>query len=330
MIDIDVDLVFCNDSILRVKSYRHDKEIYYPLLDLQSYYQEDASFIIRVLNQKTFFEKNTTLANAILALEPWQDFLSKYTDRDVDAYCVECKKPSDAKQAFSWLNISKYGSLSRHYQYRPMGDDEDIDDYLNSHDCWTETSLFNVEDGVHMSGVVEGENEQYSMSSIPFSEIKHTAITIENNKINTILEKEIGKSVGEVHGFTVDKNGIVTFHSPAEFTFEEVISAIFVSGLFYRTPMTGKQYLAFNKMMMDATEEVENARPSLSLVNEGTQPDEEEENHLTISIAPGAFDGLANYESAKTALWDDIHTQLASTAKLKIGCLVVTGEDSQR
>ena len=45
MIDVYVDLVFCNDSVLRVKSYHEGKEIYYPLSDLQSYYEEDASTI---------------------------------------------------------------------------------------------------------------------------------------------------------------------------------------------------------------------------------------------------------------------------------------------
>lgn len=63
MIDVYVDLVFCNDSVLRVKSYHGGKEIYYPLADLQSYYEEDESFIIRFFQQNVFFEQNTTLNN---------------------------------------------------------------------------------------------------------------------------------------------------------------------------------------------------------------------------------------------------------------------------
>ena len=58
MIDVYVDLVFCNDSVLRVKSYHEGKEIYYPLSDLQSYYEEDESFIIRFFQQNVFFEQN--------------------------------------------------------------------------------------------------------------------------------------------------------------------------------------------------------------------------------------------------------------------------------
>ena len=125
MIDVYVDLVFCNDSVLRVKSYHEDKEIYYPLSDLQSYYEEDESFIIRFFQQNVFFEQNTTLANVLLAIEPWQNIISKYTDRDVNAYCAACKKPSDAEQTFSFLEISKSSTFSRHYHYLPMKDDED-------------------------------------------------------------------------------------------------------------------------------------------------------------------------------------------------------------
>lgn len=57
MIDVYVDLVFCNDSVLRVKSYHEGKEIYYPLSDLQSYYEEDESFIIRFFNKMCFLSK---------------------------------------------------------------------------------------------------------------------------------------------------------------------------------------------------------------------------------------------------------------------------------
>lgn len=327
MIDIDVDLVFCNDSILRVKSYRHDKEIYYPLLDLQSYYQEDANFIIRFFNQNTFFEKNTTLTNAILALEPWKDVLSKYTDRNIDAYCVECKKPSDAKQAFSSLKISKFGTLSRYYQYRPMADSEDIETYVNSQDCRTETDLFEIKNSVHMSGVVEGEKEQHSTSAIPFSEIKHTDIITENNSTHTFIEKDLSKSVSEIRGFTVGDSNFATYYSPAEFTFHEIISAIFISGLFYQNPMTEEHYQVFSEELMNATETLENERPSLSLVSENPQPDAEDEEHLNVSIAPDAFDGLIDYASAKTALWNEIHDQLASKAKIKIGLIIAPGAD---
>lgn len=328
MIDIDVDLVFCNDSILRVKSYRHGKEIYYPLLDLQSYYQEDASFIIRLLNAKTSFEKNTTLSNVILALEPWQELLSKYTDRHIDAYCVECKKPSDAKQAFSYLKIAKFGTLSRHYQYRPIGENEDIEDYFNCQDCRIETDLFDVEHSVHMSGIVDGEKEQFSTSCIPFSEIKNTDIITANNSIHTLIEKDLSKSVSEIRGITVGDSNVATYYSPAKFTFHEIIYAIFVSGLFYQKPMTKERYEVFSREILNDTNALENEHPNLSLVSEETQPYEEDKQHLKVSIAPGAFDGLIDYESTKTDLWNKIHAQLANNTKIKIGSLIISGQDS--
>ena len=215
MIDVYVDLVFCNDSVLRVKSYHEGKEIYYPLSDLQSYYEEDESFIIHFFQQNVFFEQNTTLANVLLAIAPWQNIISKYTDRDVNAYCAACKKPSDAEQSFSFLEISKSSTFSRHYHYLPMKDDEDLTDFFNNRNNRIKTDLIDIETRTSMCGFHHGDHEHYSASHIAFDKIKHTPIIVASQQKNIFLGKESKLLTENIQGLFVDKRNITACYSPA-------------------------------------------------------------------------------------------------------------------
>ena len=329
MIDVYVDLVFCNDSVLRVKSYHEGKEIYYPLSDLQSYYEEDESFIIRFFQQNVFFEQNTTLANVILAIAPWQNIISKYNDRDVNAYCAACKKPSDAEQTFSFLEISKSSTFSRHYHYLPMKDDEDLTDFFNNRNNRIKTDLIDIETRTSMCGFHHGDHEHYSASHIAFDKIKHTPIIVASQQKNIFLGKESKKLTENIQGLFVDKRNITACYSPAELSFCEAIYAIFIDGLFYHQPMTQERNDAFNQELEDAMAEFEaekEKRPTLKLVDD-TEPSDETEKALKVKVAPGAFDSVIEHEAENANEWDEIYTSLANKSNLKIGKMIFSEQE---
>ena len=329
MIDVYVDLVFCNDSVLRVKSYHEGKEIYYPLSDLQSYYEEDESFIIRFFQQNVFFEQNTTLANVLLAIAPWQNIISKYTDRDVNAYCAACKKPSDAEQTFSFLEISKSSTFSRHYHYLPMKDDEDLTDFFNNRNNRIKTDLIDIETRTSMCGFHHGDHEHYSASHIAFDKIKHTPIIVASQQKNIFLGKESKLLTENIQGLLVDKRNITACYSPAELSFCEAIYAIFIDGLFYHWPMTQERNDAFNQELEDAMAEFEaekEKQPTLKLVDD-TKPSDETEKALKVKVAPGAFDSVIEHEAENASEWDDIYAALANKSSLKIGKMILSEQD---
>ena len=330
MIDVYVDLVFCNDSVLRVKSYHEGKEIYYPLSDLQSYYEEDESFIIRFFQQNVFFEQNTTLANVILAIAPWQNIISKYTDRDVNAYCAACKKPSDAEQTFSFLEISKSSTFSRHYHYLPMKDDEDLTDFFNNRNNRIKTDLIDIETRTTMCGFHHGDPEHYSASHIAFDKIKHTPIIVASQQKNIFLGKESKKLTENIQGLFVDKRNITACYSPAELSFCEAIYAIFIDGLFYHWPMTQERNDAFNQELEDAMAEFEaekEKQPALKLVDDTHQTSESTEKELKVKVAPGAFDSVIEHEAENASEWDEIYAALANKSSLKIGKMILSEQD---
>lgn len=330
MIDVYVDLVFCNDSVLRVKSFHEGKEIYYPLADLQSYYEEDESFIIRFFQQNVFFEQNTTLANVILAIAPWQNIISKYTDRDVNAYCAACKKPSDAEQTFSFLEISKSSTFSRHYHYLSMKDDEDLTDFFNNRNNRIKTDLIDIETRTTMCGFHHGDPEHYSASHIAFDKIKHTPIIVASQQKNIFLGKESNLLTENIQGLFVDKRNITACYSPAELSFCEAIYAIFIDGLFYHQPMTQERNDAFNQELEDAMAEfeAENVKqPVLKLVDDTEPPSDATEKEFKVKVAPGAFDSVFEHEAENASEWDEIYTQLANKSNLKIGKMVLSEQD---
>ncbi len=88
-------LIFCADSILRFRS-DYDSTTALPLITLQNEIGkgDDAPyFFLRFFRHEVLVEKGTTLANILLAIEPWQELLTAYLDRDVAAYIDEIRKP---------------------------------------------------------------------------------------------------------------------------------------------------------------------------------------------------------------------------------------------
>lgn len=327
MIDVYVDLVFCNDSVLRVKNYHDGKEIYYPLTELQTFYREDETFLLRFFNQNVFFEKETTLANIILALEPWQNIIAKYTDRDVNAYCAACKTPVDATQTFSYLEISKLMTFFQHYEYPPMADDEDLMAYLNNRDHRIETGLFNMETETMMCGYHQGDNTHYSTSSLAFDLIKHTPVIVVTRQKNVFLDKRLRCLSEQIRGFSSDKNQITSCYSLAEITFCEALSAIFIDGLFYHQPVTKERSDAFHQMLTEAAASYDDeaeTQPALQVVDDSQPLPDESEPTLRIGVAPGAFDSVIEHETEKEQLWEEIYASLVNKASLKIGNLVLS------
>lgn len=328
MIDVYVDLVFCNDSVLRVKNYHDGKEIYYPLVDLQSHYEEDETFIIRFFQQNVFFEKSTTLTNVILAIEPWQNILSKYTDRDVNTYCAACKKPSDAEQTFSFLEISKSSTFSRHYHYLPMKDNEDLTDFFNNRNNRIKTDLIDIETRTSMCGFHHGDHEHYSVSHIAFDKIKHTPIIVASQQKIIFLGKESKKLTENIQGLFIDKRNITACYSPAELSFCEAIYVIFIDGLFYHRPMTQERNDAFNQILENAMAEFDSEKqPVLKLVDDTEPPSDATEKELKVKIAPGAFDSVIEHEAENASEWDEIYAALANKSSLKIGKMILSEQD---
>src|SRR5690606_9734947 len=92
---LDGTLIFCSDSVLRFRSVSDDKTAYPLPLVQQAMNREDDDpfFLLGCFDLRVSVESGTTLANILIALEPWKALLGAYLKRDVEAYIDEVRKP---------------------------------------------------------------------------------------------------------------------------------------------------------------------------------------------------------------------------------------------
>lgn len=333
--DLYGDLYFCKDSILRILTQRGENQVSYPLIDIQQYLGEDILFILKFFRSPTYFEKGTTLANAIIALEPWAKVISNYTDRNFTAYCNASKIPTAAKQEFSFLEISKGSYTNRHYDFEPYREGEDFLERLNRPDSRILTDYFDLESGTSMCGFNEGDNSNYSMS-MDFDKIKHTPIVLTMKQSNIINDFSRNTPVIKkgVLGVKNTKRSS-SFYSETSFNLEEILTAIFIDGLFYEVPQREEDDEALRAILDESARSVgiqlrEESKPGLRLaasdgsIAEGFKEEAEENNdnahealEMKTVVAPGAFDSIIEHENEMADDWDSIYKALSGKSSIK-------------
>lgn len=333
--DLYGDLYFCKDSILRILTQRGENQVSYPLIDIQQYLGEDILFILKFFRSPTYFEKGTTLANAIIALEPWAKVISNYTDRNFTAYCNASKIPTAAKQEFSFLEISKGSYTNRHYDFEPYREGEDFLERLNRPDSRILTDYFDLESGTSMCGFNEGDNSNYSMS-MDFDKIKHTPIVLTMKQSNIINDFSRNTPVIKkgVLGVKNTKRSS-SFYSETSFNLEEILTAIFIDGLFYEVPQREEDDEALRAILDESARSVgiqlrEESKPGLRLaasdgsIVEGFKEEAEENNdnahealEMKTVVAPGAFDSIIEHENEMADDWDSIYKALSGKSSIK-------------
>ena len=131
-----------------------------------------------------------------------------------------------------------------------------------------------------------------------------------------------------IDGYFIDKNKITSCYSPAELNLTEAISAIFIDGLFYHSPMTQARCDAFNQEIKEAIAEfdTEEKVTKLTVIDKESPSAESttEDQGKKVKFASGAFDGVIEHETENAREWSEIHTALLNKASIKIGSIPVS------
>lgn len=314
------ELIICSDSILRIKSSYNEKEVSYPLKDIQSFLKEEDAFILQFFSSNIHIEEGATLSNLILSLEPWAKILSYYTRRDVAAYCNACKSENNEEQYFNFLEISKSSFTGRYSEFLPREKDESFLTYLNREDTRIKTKYFEIESFTRMCGFNEGDNSNYSASS-EFELIKNTPVVLVSKQQNLYSKYDDNILNTSIDGVESGKNGD-SFYSIGELSFLDIINAVFIDGLFYEKPMSKESSNALKEILDVSMEEVkkfkEDNKSHLSVVSENGEVKEEGKQLI---ISTGAFDGLIESQKEIMSDWDVIHQSLLNSSSIKIGNL---------
>lgn len=332
--DFEGTLIFCNDSKLRIKSEHKGKTVFFPLVDLQELENESDDFILKFFRRSVKIEKDTTLKNIILALEPWGKILTNFIDRDILAYCEACKNETNEEQTFATLEICKFSHISRYYDIVPQKEGQSFIDWLNSDDNRIITNDFNKEESIQLSGFFKDDSQHYSTSEA-FVKICNTPVVIVEKSYGawgSLQEPNILKK--NIRGIEHHKN-YASFSLRSECNFMDIIEAVFAYGLFYYSPRSVESVEAEHahlKSLVDSLdEEKENASkttdnvvafPGTTLVEDDADSEEIEEEgdkKISIKVVPGAFDGIIQHEEDVQSEWDYVFKSLASKSDIKFG-----------
>lgn len=320
--DLRRNLIFCNDGILRIEFHKNKKPIFYPLMELQKILDDDPTFILNVFNNNVSIESGTTLGNIILALEPWANIFHKFIDRDIQSYCDIYKTNSNQKQAFDYIEITKFIDISREYSYDPIRKDESFMEYLkrplNKRPC----DFFKLTDQMSVCGFKNNDSTNYSITT-DFETICNTPVFLVSKQENIFFNDD-NKNILNLDVSDIKKNDKATkFYSEAYYSLIDLVTAIFVYGLFYYTPITKEKQEALIKSLDDAVK-------SLEEKEENIPEDKQETSHtnIEVKIAPGAFDAIYEQEEQKINDNNTIFKKLASSPYLKIGELLIAQKDT--
>lgn len=288
-----------------------DNKHFLPLAEMAALQtpMQAAQFILRYFETSVEFEMGATLSNFLLALEPWKDLLSLYTDRDIGAYIAACRRPVVVSEPdtdpFTKIVISSVTDIRRHilrHHEKSLDQCTDIEEYFNSPVTREVTSLLKVERVFSATGFVASDPETpYSLMG-DFNTIRNLPIElkpvgrVESVDDETLFDPNaLGARVtyeGKCVGFdTVLEEAI---------TLREAIHTIVVYGLFFATP---KGMERFNeKLKEDIKNDLcEDKTPHLTVVGEEKQP--------TIHIKDGAFDDMFASIDNENSVWDELLKQ---------------------
>lgn len=313
---MDGALVFCKDAILRFRS-DYDDLTAIPLLSVQACLQdEDPLFLLKYFRHPVIIEEDTSLSHIFLAIEPWEKLLSTFLDMDVMSYINEIRKPSRAESVFDWIGIQKVTSIHRAYQHQDIKPGEDFTSYFNRERIPTKN--FDIEVDYTANGYKINDKEHYSISGDIHS-IKNVPVVISDRQVLASYGYEKSNLMNRKYSGVTVNNKISYIQGKMDFTFCEVMEAIFNDGLFYASPQAANDNLAMIKKMAEMLDRNESSHLEGfdAKTSENTE-ESSEEKRFAINIAEGALDPMIEHIEAEKIYWHYIKSLCDSESELPI------------
>lgn len=188
---MEFEVIFCADGILRIKLGNEPmipaKFIY------DSYdYKSDLSFWARWWEGYTYFEQGLTVGQFLRCLEPWSEFWTDLTHKNIQAFIDESRKltlvkneeNSENEHPLSWVSLSYHIEIDLESQYEKDNfDTDDINEWFNRPQNVKLTGNWNIHGSYKLTGYSQGYNEQYSIDYSPMNELAGLPLVLSDKQI---------------------------------------------------------------------------------------------------------------------------------------------------
>lgn len=335
---MDGTVIFCNDGILRFQSASTETAAI-PLELIQAAIGIDPyPFFLQQIRKPFLLEEGSTVGTFLLCLTPWASVVSDLTDRDVQKYITELRKPSADEPAFDRCEVRKCFGFSREMQHDPMPEGMSIIEWFNrprGETVWLDTYESRCE--YDISGYTNGDPSNYSMST-SIHKLKNVPLIINRVPIVVVYDRpdhgapflnpDAAGVIRHLRGGDGDDNRVAGQVLIAKGTADEymtthdLLSVVIEQGLWFNTPQGAMR----EREMLDDI--------IASLPKDEDEPDSppaedevcEESNKMTVSVAPGAFDGIVTHYENEKSEWEELVDKVKQSPSLpfRIGAVTET------
>ncbi len=349
---MDFDIYFCNDGILRARYTDHRPMVPLKFIQEQGRFS-DLSFWVRWWENSVYFEKGLTLSKFLLCLEPWKDFWSEITLKDVSAYIEEVRKPilvGSEGTTIDWIDISYLTEIEAKKEFLDTEDDEslmrrDFNAWINSEKNARLTGHWDINSHYKVTGYKLGEDEHYSIDYSPMNELANIPIILNDQHIlmfqgwslDRFFEKDPIFKKNAFGICSLSKGSNKYLYGKKYHRTRDVIEGFF--WWLFRTPVSRD---GFVDSLKDSMKEFEDYQKSeeisekitkdkiVSLEDYKNKKETKEDNDsddkkMEVKIAPGAFSSMIDDFERNGNYWDDlIRKAKKEKIVLKIGNVKTT------
>lgn len=290
---------------------------------------------IQQLRKPVLLESGSTIGSFLLCLQPFAQIVSDLCDRDVQSYIDEIRKPSAETPAFDRCEMRRKVHFGRKMYHEPMPDGVDFIDWLNrdrGEPVYLDT--YSISTDFDICGYNNGDASNYSMSTnihqlknVPLV-INRTAALIANKRDTTgvPLFNEDAAGVTEHKWGTDDRPNAATIlvakgESDEDVTVHEFIKTVIEVGLWFHTPQGAiheREMLAEMVKHLPDEDEPEDVEE----VSDGEEP-----TGMTVSIAPGAFNGISSHYEREQEEWKEMMSKISQNPSMPIRIGAVTEDE---
>lgn len=242
-------MIFCNDAKLKFEVMKDKKRYLVPVdffLNTIHKKKNNAIQLLEILKHSVYIQKGTTLGDILLALEPWQDAISSYVGRDVNAYIAEVKKlfsiePEEQdKYKDAWLDFQSVTIISQEKEKFYKDNGEAVmgffrRDYTREVISKKLNTFSKTQDEVYQFHMYIGEDPQHC--SIPDLRIsRNIPVFINPNSYILTHDDEVFTTENPAIHAVEKSKFIICKKYNAAINFEDFVYSIFANGFFFHSP----------------------------------------------------------------------------------------------
>lgn len=320
---MDGKVIFSNDGILRFATYEKDQPAV-PLLAIQEALGVDSyPFFLQQLRKTFVLEQGSTVGSFLLCLQPWAEVASNITDRDVMSYITELRKPSADEPAFDRCEVRKKFGLSQEMYHEPIPEGVSWTKWLNRERELIWLNTYEVRGEYDICGYTDGNASNWSMTT-SIHKLKNVPLVINREPVVMVHEREdrgpailnpdaAGVTSHQYEGS--DTTVLICKGSKDEdMTVLDLVTVVIESGLWFNTPQGAINERALLETIMSGLPKDEDG--NITSPTEVEEEDEDDSEDLTISVAPGAFDGMISHYEQEKSEWEELMDKVKQSPSL--------------